>query len=61
MAEPMGVERFIDRWQNYRSQPQQIAAIKLLHTAIASLGGGQIILDGQAPPGQRSSASYWRR
>jgi len=49
MAEPMGVERFIDRWQNYRSQPQQIAAIKLLHTAIASLEGGQMILDGQAP------------
>jgi hypothetical protein len=49
MAEPMGVERFIDRWQNYRSQPQQIAAIKLLHTAIASLEGGQTILDGQAP------------
>jgi hypothetical protein len=49
MAEPMGVERFIDRWQNYRSQPQQIAAIKLLHTAIASLEGGQMILDEQAP------------
>ena len=49
MAEPMGVERFIDRWQNYRSQTQQIAAIKLLHTAISSLVGGQMILDGQAP------------
>ena len=49
MAEPMGVERFIDRWQNYRAQPQQIAAIKLLHAAIASLEGGQQILDGQAP------------
>jgi len=49
MAEPMGVERFIDRWQNYRSQPQQIAAIKLLHTAIASLEVGPMILDGQAP------------
>ena len=49
MAEPMGVERFIDRWQNYRAQPQQIAAIKLLHAAIASLERGQMILDGQAP------------
>jgi hypothetical protein len=49
MAEPMGVERFIDRWQNYRTQPQQIAAIKLLHTAIAALDGGQQILDEQAP------------
>ncbi len=49
MAEPMGVERFIDRWQNYRAQPHQIAAIKHLHAAIASLEGGQQILDGQAP------------
>ena len=55
MAEPMGVERFIDRWQNYRTQPQQIAAIKLLHTAIAALDGGQQILDEQAPWARRFS------
>jgi 1-acyl-sn-glycerol-3-phosphate acyltransferase len=27
MAEPMSAERFLDRWQNYRQQPQQGAAV----------------------------------
>ena len=49
MAEPMSAERFLDRWQNYRQQPQQVAAIRALHAAIASLKGGQQILDEQAP------------
>ena len=49
MAEPMSAERFLDRWQNYRDQPQQVAAVKALHAAIASLKGGQQILDEQAP------------
>ena len=49
MAEPMSAERFLDRWQNYRYQPQQVSGIRALHAAIASLEGGQQILDEQAP------------
>ena len=49
MAEPMSAERFLDRWQNYRDQPQQGAAVRALHAAIAALEGGQQILDEQAP------------
>jgi len=49
MAEPMSAERFLDRWQNYRDQPQQVAAVRALHAAIAFLEGGQQILDEQAP------------
>jgi len=49
MAEPMSAERFLDRWQNYRDQPQQVAAVQALYSAIASLKGGQQILDEQAP------------
>jgi hypothetical protein len=48
MAEPMTAERFLDRWQNYRQQPQQVAAIRALHAAIAALEGGTQILDEQA-------------
>ena len=49
MAEPMSAERFLDRWQNYRDQPQQDAGVRALHAAIAALEGGQQILDEQAP------------
>ncbi len=49
MAEPMSTERFLNRWQNYRDQPQQVAAVRALHAAIAALEGGQQILDEQAP------------
>ena len=49
MAEPMSAERFLDRWQNYRDQPHQVSGIRALHAAIASLEGGQQILDEQAP------------
>ena len=49
MAEPMSAERFLDRWQNYRDQPQQVAAVRALHAAIAALEGGQQILDELAP------------
>ena len=49
MAEPMSAERFMERWQNYRQQPQQVAAVRALHNAIAALKGGQQILDEQAP------------
>jgi len=49
MAEPMSAERFLDRWQNYRQQPQQVSGIRALHAAIASLEGGAQILDKQAP------------
>ena len=49
MAEPMSAERFLERWQNYRDQPQQVAAVQALHAAIASLEGGQQILDEHAP------------
>ena len=49
MAEPMSAERFLDRWQNYRDQPQQVAAVGALHAAIAALDGGAQILDEQAP------------
>jgi len=49
MAEPMNAERFLDRWQNYRDQPQQVFGIRALHAAIASLEGGAQILDEQAP------------
>ena len=51
MAEPMSAKRFLERWQNYRDQPQQVAAVRALHAAIASLEGGQQILDEQAPLG----------
>ena len=49
MAEPMSAERYLERWQNYRNQPQQVAAVRALHAAIAALKGGQQILDEQAP------------
>ena len=49
MAEPMSAERFLDRWQNYRDQPQQEAAVRALHAAIAALDGGAQILDEHAP------------
>jgi hypothetical protein len=49
MAELMSAERFLDRWQNYRDQPQQVAAVRTLHAAITALDGGQQILDEQAP------------
>ena len=49
MAEPMSAERYLERWQNYRNQPQQVAAVRALHAAIAALEGGQQILDEQAP------------
>ena len=49
MAEPMSAERFLERWQNYRDQPQQVAAVQALYSAIASLKGGQQILEEQAP------------
>ena len=49
MAEPISAERFLDRWQNYRDQPQQVAAVQALHAAIAALEGGNQILDEQAP------------
>ncbi len=49
MAEPMSAERFLERWRNYRDQPQQVAAVRALHAAINALEGGQQILDEQAP------------
>jgi hypothetical protein len=49
MAEPMSAERFLDRWQNYCQQSQQVSGIRALHAAIASLEGGAQILDEQAP------------
>ena len=49
MAEPMSTERFLDRWQHYCDQPQQVAAVQTLYSAIASLKGCQQILDEQAP------------
>ena len=49
MAEPMSAERFLDRWQNFRDQPQQGAAVRAMYAAIAALEGGQQILDEQAP------------
>ncbi|MCX5946571.1 MAG: C39 family peptidase [Cyanobacteria bacterium] len=49
MAEPMSAERFLERWQNYRDQPQQVAAVRALHAAIAALEGGAQILDELAP------------
>jgi len=61
MAEPMSAERFMDRWQNYRDQPQQVAAVRALYAAIAALEGGQQVLDEQAPPGLGSSARSRRR
>jgi hypothetical protein len=49
MAEPMSAERFLDRWQNYRDQSQQVSGIRGLYAAIASLEGGAKLLDEQAP------------
>jgi len=37
MAELISAERLLDRWQNYRDQFQQVAAVRALHTAIAAL------------------------
>jgi hypothetical protein len=42
MAKPMSAERFLDRWQNYRQQTQQVYGIRALHAAIASLDGGAL-------------------
>ena len=49
MAEPMSAERFLERWRNYRDQPQQVAAVRALHAAIAALDGAAQILDEHAP------------
>ena len=49
MAEPMSAERFLERWQNYRDQPQQVAAVRALHAAITALDDSAQILDEQAP------------
>ena len=48
MAEPMSAARFLDRWRNYRDQPQQVAAVRALHAVITALNGGAQILDEQA-------------
>ena len=55
MAEPMSAERFLDRWQNYRQQSQQVSGIRALHAAIAALEGGQQLLDEQAAWAQQFS------
>ena len=44
MAHPMSVERFLDRWRFFSSQPQQLQAVEQLHGAIAATDlGGQIL------------------
>jgi hypothetical protein len=60
MAELISAERFLDRWQNYRDQSQQVA-VRALHAAIAALAelrhrGGSL-----APAAWRGPRPNWTR
>jgi len=61
MAELISAELFLDRWQNYRDQFQQVAAVRALHAAIAALAelrhrGGSL-----APAAWRVPRPNWTR
>ena len=55
MAHPMSLERFLDRWRFFSSQPQQLQAVEQLHDAIAASDDGEEILDETAPWAQTFS------
>lgn len=45
MANPMTVERFLDRWRFFRSEAQQLQAVEQLHGEISSSDRAELILD----------------
>ncbi|MFN5697966.1 MAG: L,D-transpeptidase, partial [Cyanobacteriota bacterium] len=45
----MTPERFQDRFEAFRGEPQQVSGVWTLHTAIAALPGSEAVLDEQAP------------
>jgi hypothetical protein len=49
MASPMTPERFQDRFEAFRGEPQQVSGVLSLHAAIQSLPGSEAVLDEQAP------------
>lgn len=49
MATPMSNERFLDRWEAFKGEPQQVSGAWMLCDAIRALEGGGPILDEQAP------------
>jgi hypothetical protein len=49
MASPMPPERFQDRYEAFRSEPQQVSGVLSLHAAIKALPGSEAVLDEQAP------------
>jgi hypothetical protein len=49
MASPMTPERFQDRFEAFRGEPQQVSGVWNLHAAIAALPGSEAVLDEQAP------------
>jgi hypothetical protein len=49
MASPMTPERFQDRFEAFRGEPQQVSGVWTLHAAIAALPGSEAVLDEQAP------------
>jgi hypothetical protein len=48
MATPMTPERFQDRWEAFKGEPQQVSGIWGLYSSIAELEGSGDILDEQA-------------
>ena len=49
MTTPMTNERFLDRWEAFKGEPQQVSGAWLLCDAIRALDGGTVLLDEQAP------------
>jgi hypothetical protein len=48
MATPMTPERFQDRWEAFKGEPQQVSGIWGLYSSIAELEGSGDILDEHA-------------
>ena len=49
MASPMTPERFQNRFEAFRGEPQQVSGVWTLHAAIAALPGSEAVLEEQAP------------
>ncbi len=49
MASPMTPERFQDRFEAFRGEPQQVSGVWTLHAAITALPGSEAVLNEQAP------------
>jgi len=60
MAELISAERFLDRWQNYRDQSQQVA-VRALHAAIAALAELRHRDGSSAPAAWRGPRPNWTR